>query len=100
MIKNIIDKLLGKSAGAGKASRAVVLVLLLATGKYSVKRLPWLGALCTSTAPWCVRITPWTTASPSPVPWPTSLVVKKGSKMRGSVASGMPGPLSCTPMAT
>ena len=35
-------------------------------------------------------------ASPSPVPWPTSLVVKKGSNSRSRASSGMPGPSSAT----
>ena len=35
-------------------------------------------------------------ASPWPVPWPTSLVVKKGSKTRWRTASGMPVPVSST----
>jgi hypothetical protein len=34
--------------------------------------------------------------SPSPVPMPTGLVVKKGSKMRGSTSGGMPVPVSLT----
>ena len=37
---------------------------------------------------------PCTTASPSPVPWPTCLVVKNGSNTRARVASSMPQPLS------
>jgi hypothetical protein len=32
--------------------------------------------------------------SPRPVPAPTLLVVKNGSKMRGASSSGMPGPSS------
>src|SRR6266480_4368793 len=35
-------------------------------------------------------------ASPSPVPLPRSLVVKKGSKMRGRSSGGMPLPVSLT----
>ncbi|MNZ92171.1 hypothetical protein D3C78_1111860 [compost metagenome] len=71
-----------------------------ATGKYRVKRLPSPGVLTTSTAPPWVRITPCTTARPRPVPWPTGLVVKKGSKMRCTVVASMPGPLSSTLKAT
>ena len=37
-----------------------------------------------------------TTDSPRPVPSPTSLVVKNDSKMRSSVAAGMPVPVSAT----
>src|SRR3954452_7174534 len=35
-------------------------------------------------------------ASPRPVPWPTSLVVKNGSKSRSRTSSGIPGPSSAT----
>ena len=37
---------------------------------------------------------------PSPVPFPTPLVVKKGSVARLSVRSSMPSPLSCTERQT
>ena len=43
---------------------------------------------------------PWQTKRPRPVPSPTGLVVKKGSKMRASTASGMPGPVSSTSTTT
>ena len=43
---------------------------------------------------------PRTVASPRPVPRPRSLVVKYGSKMRASVASSMPTPLSLTAIDT
>lgn len=33
-------------------------------------------------------------SSPSPVPSPTGLVVKKGSKMRLRISAGTPGPVS------
>ena len=39
---------------------------------------------------------PWQIDSPSPVPRPTGLVVKNGSKMRGSTSGVIPAPLSCT----
>ena len=32
--------------------------------------------------------------SPSPVPWPTGLVVKNGSKIRSRISGGTPGPVS------
>src|SRR5210317_933045 len=34
--------------------------------------------------------------NPNPVPCPTGLVVKKGSNMRGRLASGIPSPVSAT----
>src|SRR5438128_8728510 len=37
---------------------------------------------------------PYTVASPSPVPFPCSLVVKKGSKSRPFVSASMPWPVS------
>ena len=69
-----------------------------AAGKYRVKVLPPPGVLRTSLAPWWLRTTPCTTARPRPVPLPTSLVVKKGSKMRARVAASMPAPVSDTAM--
>ena len=39
---------------------------------------------------------PCTTDSPSPVPWPTGLVVKNGSKMRARISGVMPAPVSRT----
>ena len=38
----------------------------------------------------------WQTESPTPVPKPTGLVVKNGSKIRLRIAGGTPGPLSST----
>ena len=39
---------------------------------------------------------PYADDSPSPVPWPTGLVVKKGSKARARVSGLMPSPVSET----
>jgi len=39
-------------------------------------------------------------SSPSPVPWPTSLVVKNGSNTCGRTSGGMPGPVSATSTTT
>src|ERR1039458_5691836 len=39
---------------------------------------------------------PKAVASPRPVPLPTSLVVKNGSKIRGRISGGMPQPVSLT----
>jgi hypothetical protein len=41
-----------------------------------------------------------TIAKPRPVPLPTPLVVKKGSKIRGKISGGIPLPLSCTSIPT
>src|SRR5207247_1385433 len=45
-------------------------------------------------APLRAASTPWLMASPSPVPPPTSLVVKNGSKMRPTTSGAMPTPSS------
>ena len=39
---------------------------------------------------------PSDTESPSPVPDPAGLVVKKGSKSRGRISGGTPAPVSVT----
>ncbi len=56
------------------------------------------GWLSTSIRPPCFVTMPWHVARPRPTPFPGGLVVKNGSKMRGRIASGMPGPLSQTSM--
>ena len=43
---------------------------------------------------------PWQMDRPSPVPMPTGLVVKNGSKMRASRSGAMPVPVSCTSTST
>ena len=56
--------------------------------------------LSTAMCPLLCLVVPYTMARPSPVPLPTSFVVKKGSKMRASVASSIPVPVSLTARAT
>lgn len=53
-------------------------------------------SLATSIHPWCCCTMPKTVASPIPVPFPMSFVVKNGSKMRGRFSGGIPQPLSLT----
>src|ERR1700688_782530 len=55
-----------------------------------VNVLPCSRALRTSIAPPASVTIAYTSDRPSPVPRPISFVVKKGSKMRASVASSMP----------
>ena len=43
------------------------------------------GPVCTSIAPWCRWTMRRAMSRPRPVPWPTSLVVKNGSKMRFAI---------------
>ena len=52
------------------------------------------------TVPWDNDANLRTWANPKPVPRPSSLVVKNGSKMRGSTCGAMPSPLSCTVITT
>ena len=43
-------------------------------------------------SPWCLLTTiRYEMSRPRPVPSPTGLVVKNGSKMRGRISGGMPG---------
>ena len=56
--------------------------------------------LVTSMNPLFCLITPYTVASPRPVPLPTSLVEKNGSKMCDSVCSSIPTPSSLTDSTT
>ena len=59
-----------------------------------LKVVPRPGALSTSIRPLCLRMIPCVIDRPSPVPVPTGLVVKKGSKIRLSIYDGMPAPIS------
>ena len=49
--------------------------------------------------PICFSV-PYTIDSPSPVPLPTSFVVKNGSKIRAWVSRDMPWPVSVTLITT
>ncbi len=62
--------------------------------------VPRPGSLSTQMVPpLCVTI-PKTVARPSPVPWPSGLVVKNGSKIRSRVAASIPIPVSLTASRT
>ena len=71
-----------------------------ATGRMTRKRVPWPGMLSTSSRPPWSWTMPWVMLRPSPVPSPTPLVVKNGSKIWGRTSSGMPQPLSATSTMT
>src|SRR5262249_48947385 len=66
------------------------------SGRMIRKVVPVPGALSASMRPPCAVTTPWLMARPRPVPCPTSLVVKKGSKTRRRTSGGMPAPSSRT----
>src|SRR5712691_2540739 len=59
------------------------------------------GSEVTRRSPWC-RFTTMRheISSPSPVPWPTGLVVKNGSKIRSWISAGIPGPVSANSTTT
>src|SRR4029453_902439 len=83
-------------------SQAVRIVLLASSsrvcrsGRNTVKRVPRPTSLSTSIRPPCLRTMEYETDKPSPVPWPTGLVVKNGSKIRFMCSAGMPQPVSST----
>ena len=62
--------------------------------------VPCPGSLYTKMWPSLCLTIPWTVASPSPVPLPASLVVKKGSKMWPRTSLSMPCPVSLTAIIT
>ena len=86
----------GVRAEAGDAATAGA----LSTGKSTSNVVPRPTALVTEIAPPLWVTMPSTVASPSPVPLPFSLVVKKGSNARRRVASSIPKPESVTESAT
>src|SRR5689334_5310478 len=51
------------------------------------------GLDLTSIVPWCFCTMRIAVSRPNPVPSPTGLVVKNGSKMRDLISAGMPGPV-------
>ena len=63
-------------------------------GRYTRNVEPLPGVLWTSSAPPWLRTMPRTADSPSPRP--VNFVEKNGSKMRSSVASSIPHPVSVT----
>ena len=67
-----------------------------ATGSATTKVAPPPGVSSKDRVPPWLKTMLWHSDRPSPVPVPTGLVVKKGSKMRDRTASGTPLPLSAT----
>ena len=67
-----------------------------AAGSTTLNSVPSPGAERTEISPACCSTMLCATARPRPVRFWSSLVVKNGSKMRGSTSSGMPQPVSFT----
>src|SRR5271166_4233583 len=66
-------------------------------GKLMKKVVPWPSSVSNQIFPPCfLTITACARDRPCPVPLPTSLVVKNGSKTLVRIASGMPVPVSAT----
>ena len=61
-----------------------------------VKLVPLRGSDSAKMKPPDCLTMPYTVERPSPVPFPTSLVVKKGSKILPMMWDGMPMPVSVT----
>jgi hypothetical protein len=70
------------------------------SGNQKLKAAPLPGALTISICPPSCLVMPNTVVIPSPVPSPTSFVVKKGSKIRARVAASIPAPVSLTTIST
>lgn len=66
-------------------------------GRRTVKVVPSSTLDSTSMRPPCLVTVLYDSDRPSPVPLPTGLVVKKGSKMRFRFSGGMPLPMVMTP---
>src|SRR3569833_3031829 len=63
-------------------------------GNHTRKHAPFPGGLDTVMRPRWLATMLYEMDNPSPVPSPTGLVVKKGSKMRGRFSGAMPWPVS------
>ena len=73
---------------------------LLNRGKKSLTVVPSPRVLSMATSPPDCFTKPCTMLSPRPLPCPTSLVEKKGSKTCASTSRGIPVPVSITRIAT
>src|SRR3990172_4421663 len=82
-------------------SHAPVRLCCATTGSRIATVVPFpTPSLLTSIEPPCCSIIPWQIASPSPVPLPTPLVVKKGSRTLARCSGGIPDPVSWTRIST
>src|SRR5439155_11175273 len=71
-----------------------------ARGRWMRNVAPAPGWLTTEIVPPCSLMIPYVIERPRPVPLPTSLVVKNGSKIRRSSPGGIPCPLSANETST
>src|SRR5205823_14461441 len=71
-----------------------------ARGRLMRNVAPSPGGLATEIVPPCSLMIPYVMDRPRPVPFPTSLVVKNGSKIRGSSPGGIPSPVSVNATST
>src|SRR2546427_523063 len=83
------DSPAGTGAASVRAARAPI-------GSSSVNVAPAPGRVSRVMRPPCSFMMPWQMESPSPVPSPSRLVVKNGSKTRAASSSVIPGPESVT----
>src|SRR5256884_4004504 len=74
--------------------------LSAAKGNWMRNVAPSPGVLTTEIAPPCSLTIPYVMDKPRPVPFPTSLVVKNGSKIRRSSPDGIPCPVSTNAIST
>ena len=81
---------------AGYSTRTAAVPAM--AGKYTLKVEPWPSSLCAWMIPQPRVTIPCTEARPSPVPLPTSFVVKNGSNNRDITCGVMPVPVSLTVM--
>src|SRR2546426_249731 len=71
-----------------------------ASGRWMRNVAPSPGVLATEIVPPCSLTIPYAMDKPRPVPFPTSLVVKNGSKIRRSSPDGIPCPVSTNAIST
>src|SRR6266480_101577 len=71
-----------------------------ASGSWIRNVAPSPGVLATEIVPPCSLTIPYVMDKPRPVPFPTSLVVKNGSKIRRSSPDGIPCPVSTNAIST
>src|SRR5580658_742058 len=90
-----------KSPGPVRTSQGVLASATSPNGRRTTKVAPPASASSRKSFPPCLfRTTSRQIDKPWPVPRPTSLVVKNGSKIRSRIGLGTPGPLSPTRIST